>query len=57
VAVGADRNMRFWDSYRGTLLLEHFTGHSQGSSVAAAALSPDNKMFVTADTAGFIMVG
>eukprot|EP00775_Hariotina_reticulata_P006349 gene6349-6582_t len=56
MAVGADRYMRFWDSYSGTLLLEHFTGHSQGSSVAAAALSPDNKMLATADSAGFIMV-
>lgn len=56
VAVGADRVIRFWDTFTGACLAEQFTGHKQGESVAALTLSPDNTTVVTADTAGYIMV-
>lgn len=56
VSIGADRVLRLWDSFRGTLLRECFTGHKSGETVAAMCCSSDASCLVTGDTMGFIKV-
>lgn len=56
VSVSADRILRFWDSFHGSLLAEIFTGHKSGETVVALCANPSNTCVVTGDTLGFIKV-
>eukprot|EP00798_Chlamydomonas_sp_ICE-L_P018383 gene18383-24853_t len=56
VSVGADRFIRLWDTLSGTCLLENFTGHKLGETVAALAVDTSNSVIATGDSAGFIKV-